>query len=192
MKKTLAFLLMLSLAVISSASAQSSPDYYNRWFIQVNGDLGLPTGHLANAVNTGWGGEGSIGVQVDRNLDMSVESGYDTYAAKNTTFNATWNMIPLILKAQVYGGGGRTRPYLFAGAGAAFNSQNASFGNLTASNSEVDFLGELGAGLSIGLSEQSSFFAQVKVEMDNTSSNYSNDTPTVLVPINAGFKFALN
>ncbi len=192
MKKTLAFLFMLSLAVSSSARAQSSPDYYNRWFIQVNGDMGLPTGHLANAVNTGWGGEGSIGVQVDRNLDVSVESGYDTYAAKNTTFNATWNMVPLILKAQVYGGNGRTRPYVLFGAGAAFNSQTASFGNLTASNSEVDFLGEAGVGLSIGLSDQSSFFAQVKVEMDNTSTNYAADMPTVLVPINAGFKFALN
>jgi hypothetical protein len=192
MKKTLIFLFMLSLGFISAANAQSDSGHDYHWFIQVNGDLGLPTGHLANAVNTGWGGEGSIGFQVDQNFELSVESGYDTYAAKNTTFNATWNMIPLILKGQIYGGNGRTKPYFFAGAGAAFNSQNASFGNLTASNSEVDFLGEVGAGLSIGLSNDSSFFAQVKVEMDNTSTNYAADMPTVLVPINAGFKFSLN
>jgi hypothetical protein len=121
-----------------------------------------------------------------------VESGYDTYSAKNGTFNGTWNIVPLIAKGQYCFGTGTVKPYLFLGAGVAFNSSSASAFGITGSTSETDFLGEGGLGLDFAVAQNVGLFVQGKVELDTTSKNYAADVPTVLIPINAGIKFALN
>jgi hypothetical protein len=188
MKKILILLLLLGFS--SSVLADTSVDN-GSWFIQINGDTGFPTGNLYNAVNQGWGGEGSIGYRTD-NLALSVESGYDTYSAKNGTFNGMWNLVPLVGKIQFGGVGYQPiMPYIFVAAGLAFNSESASAFGFTGTTNETDFLGEGGLGLSFGLTHEASFFMQGKVELDNTSKNYSSDSPTVLIPVNAGFNFAL-
>jgi outer membrane protein W len=191
MKKTLFLFLGLMVGAVSLVFADTAASGTGSWFIQLNGDMGIPTGHLNDAVNPGWGGEGSIGYHSMDNFDVSVESGYDTYAAKNQTFSGTWNLIPLVLKGQYYFGSDAVKPYLFLGAGVAFNSESASAFGLTGTTNETDFLGEGGLGLAFSLGDKASLFVQGTVEVDTTSSNYSNDSPTVLIPINAGFKFAL-
>ncbi len=162
------------------------------WFMQMNGDLDSPTGNLANAVNQGWGGEGSIGYRLSSHFQLSLETGYDTYSEKDTAFNGSWNLVPLVVKGAYVMGSGFVRPYIFLAAGMAFNSRLANFGSFTGSNNEADFLGEAGFGLSFYMGDRSSVFLQSKMEFDNTSSNYASDQPTILLPLNAGIKFALD
>jgi hypothetical protein len=64
--------------VSPSDSDNTNPPETGTWFMQINGDLDSPTGNLANAVNQGWGGEGSIGYHLDRSFQISIETGYDT------------------------------------------------------------------------------------------------------------------
>jgi hypothetical protein len=162
------------------------------WFMQLNGDLDSPTGNQANAVNQGWGGEASVGYHLTQDFQISLETGYDTYSEKDTAFNGSWNLVPLVVKGAYVMSHGFVRPYVFLAAGMAFNSRLANFGSFTGSNSEADFLGEAGFGLSFSMGDRSSVFLQTKMEIDNTSSNYASDQPTILLPLNAGIKFALN
>jgi hypothetical protein len=162
------------------------------WFMQMNGDLGSPTGNLANLVNQGWGGEASIGYHLPENFEISIELGYDSYTVKNSTQNASWNVMPLVIKGTYLIGDEFIQPYVFLAGGLAFNSKLAnaeSFGN---SNNEADLLGEAGLGLAFNMTESSSLFLQMKIELDNTSNNYASDQPTILMPLNAGFKFSLD
>jgi hypothetical protein len=180
------------LGLVSNAWADVENMTKSTWVIQENGDTSFPTGRLANNVNQGWGGEGSIGYRLPIDLEFSVESGYDTYSARNNSFNSTWNVVPLVFKIQYGFGTGSIKPYLFIGAGIAFNAKtNSSDGSMNGA-SEADFLDEGGFGLDFALLENSSFFVQGKMETDYTSSNYASDQPTVLFPLNAGFKFALD
>jgi outer membrane protein W len=192
--KTIPILLILLIVGFASRSqAQLVPASNGKWFMQLNGDLDSPTGNLANAVNQGWGGEAAIGYYFPHNFEISLETGFDTYSEKDIAFNGSWNLLPLVLKAQLhFFDDSDVQPYLLLAAGAAFNSRYATFGSFTGSNNEVDFLGEAGFGLSFILSPQSSFYVQAKMELDNTSSNYAADQPTVLISLNAGVKFALN
>lgn len=162
------------------------------WFMQLNGDLNSPTGNLAGMVNQGWGGEASIGYHLPENFEISIELGYDSYSVKNSTQSASWNMMPLVLKGTYLIGDEFIQPYVFLAAGLAFNSQLANskiFGN---SNNEADLLGETGLGLAFNMTESSSLFLQIKIELDDTSANYASDQPTVLMPLNAGLKFSLD
>jgi hypothetical protein len=178
--------------VSPSDSDNTDPPEKGTWFMQLNGDLDSPTGNLANAVNQGWGGEASIGYHLYKNLQLSVETGYDTYSEKDTAFNGSWNLVPLVLKGAYILISGPIRPYVFLAAGMAFNSRLANFGSFTGSNSETDFLGEAGFGLSLAMAERSSVFIQTKMEIDTTSADYAADQPTILIPLNFGLKFALN
>jgi hypothetical protein len=173
-------------------SDNTNPPESGTWFMQLNGDLDSPTGNLANAVNQGWGGEASIGYHLTRDFQISIETGYDTYSEKDTAFNGSWNLVPLVVKGAYVISHGFVRPYIFLAAGMAFNSRLANFGSFTGGNSEADFLGEAGFGLSFSMGDRSSVFLQTKMEIDNTSSNYASDQPTILLPLNAGLKFALN
>jgi hypothetical protein len=176
----------------SSADMTTEPPESGTWFMQLNGDLDSPTGNLANEVNQGWGGEISIGYHLTRSVEIAVETGFDTYSEKDTAFNGSWNMTPLVLKGIYVIGHEFVRPYVFLAAGMAFNSRIADFGAYTGSNNEADFLGEAGFGLSFSFGDRSSIFLQTKMEVDTTSSAYAEDQPTVLIPLNAGIKFALN
>jgi Outer membrane protein beta-barrel domain len=173
-------------------SDNTNPPEKGTWFMQMNGDLDSPTGNLANAVNQGWGLEISVGYHLSKSFQVSVETGYDTYSEKDTAFNGSWNVTPLVLKGAYVISHGFVRPYVFLAAGMAFNSRFANFGSFTGSNSEADFLGEAGLGLSFAMGNRSSVFLQTKMELDGTSANYAADQPTILIPLNAGIKFALN
>jgi hypothetical protein len=192
MKIILILFFMGLLSLTSSAFAVTENMDQDTWILQMNGDTGFPTGSLSHNVNQGWGGEGSIGFRFPIDLEFSVESGYDTYSSKNGSFNSTWNVVPLIIKTQYSFGNAGIKPYVFIGAGVAFNSKTASSNGNMNSASETDFLDEAGIGLSFVMMENTCFFVQGKVEMDYTSANYAADQPTVLFPINAGFKFDLD
>jgi hypothetical protein len=178
----------------SSAWAQTDPDGEDvtAWFAQLKGNSDFPSGHLADAVNQGWGGEASVGYRLPGHWELSVESGYDTFQAKSSLFTGAWNMTPLVLKVQVYLGHANVRPYVFGAAGLAFNSESASFLGITGTANETDFLEEAGVGFAFPLGNRSSFFIQGQVDVDNTTSSYANDQPTVFFPLSAGFQFMLN
>jgi hypothetical protein len=182
------------LGLVSSAWAQTDPDGEDitAWFAQISGNSNFPTGHLDQAVNQGWGGEGSIGYRLPGHIELSLESGYDTFQAKNNLFNGTWNMVPVVVKGQIYLGHSMIRPYLFVAAGLAINSESASFLGITGTANETDFLEEAGIGFAFPLGNRSNFFIQGKVDFDNTSSHYAKDQPTVFFPISAGFQFMMN
>ena len=191
MKKISVLFLFLAMGLTSLVSAETVYTEDTSWFIQINGDTSFPTGNLSTHANQGWGGEGSLGYRFTHHTEISLESGYDTFSGKNGV-NTTWNMVPLIAKLQMGLGGDVIRPYGFVGAGAAFNSQSTTFGNFNGSNAEIDFLDELGVGLSLIVTEKTSFFVQGKMEMDCTSSRYAGDQPTLLFPINVGMQFELD
>ncbi len=173
-------------------SDNTDPPETGSWFMQLNGDLDSPTGNLANSVNQGWGGEASIGYHLPENFEASLELGYDSYSVKNSTQNASWNVMPLVIKITYLIGDEFIQPYAFIAGGLAFNSKLANSESFGSSNNEADLLGEAGLGLAFNMTESSSLFLQLKMELDNTSSNYANDQPTVLIPLNAGFKFSLD
>jgi len=194
MKKILILISIVTLGLVSIASADpiqgpGSSDN-GAWFMQINGDTSFPTATLANEVNQGWGGEGSIGYRFPQNFDLSVESGYDIYSTVNPNTTGTWNVVPLVLKLQYNIGEMPTKPYLFVAGGFAFNSKSANFGGTP--TTETDFLEEAGVGLSFDLMSGNIFFVQGKIEVDNTTGAYASDVPTIVFPINAGWKFALD
>ncbi len=191
MKNLMIGLFFCLLGLAASAEAQSNQPGQGNWFFQLNGDTSFPTARLSNEVNQGWGGEGSIGFRFPDVLSLSVESGYDTYSLKNTynNFNSgSWNLVPLVFKAQVGFSNMPINPYVFVAGGLAFNTESFSGGGFTFNANETDFLGEAGVGFAFATMTNSSFFIQAKVEMDDTTSNYANDQPTYLFPINVGFQ----
>jgi len=193
MKKILVLISLFMLGSASFVLADSGTDSSanGSMFFQVNGDTSFPTANLANQVNQGWGGEGSVGFRFPMNLELAVESGYDTYSAKNGAFSGMWNMVPLVLKLQ-YDFGGASAPYLFVAGGFAFNSKTANFFGLNLSNNETDFLEEAGVGISIAMASNSAFYVQGKIEVDNTTSAYASDVPTIVFPVNAGIRFSMD
>jgi hypothetical protein len=197
MKKLLILVSIVTLGFVSIASADPisgpSPVDNGAWFMQLNGDTSFPTANLSNQVNQGWGGEGSIGYRFPQHFDISVESGYDTYSTKNGNNTGMWNLVPLVMKLQYNVGNGATKPYLFVAGGFAFNSKSPNyFFGQTSPTSETDFLEEGGVGLSFDLMSGSIFFVQGKIEVDNTTGAYASDVPTIVFPINIGWKFALD
>jgi hypothetical protein len=192
MKKNLMLVAILTLGFVSFASADTASMGNGSWFMQLNGDTSFPTTNFANQVNQGWGGEGSIGYRFPVDLELAVESGYDTYSTKNGNNSGMWNMVPLVLKLQYNVGESATQPYLFVAGGFAFNTKSANYFGGTASSSETDFLEEAGVGLSFAMMSGTIFFVQGKIEVDNTTSAYASDTPTIVFPINLGWKFSLD
>ncbi|HTA77839.1 MAG TPA: hypothetical protein VK791_11875, partial [bacterium] len=136
-------------------SDNTDPPETGSWFMQMNGDLGSPTGNLANRVNQGWGGEASIGYHLPENFEISIELGYDSYSVKNSAQNASWNMMPLVLKGTYLIGDEFIQPYVFIAGGLAFNSQLANAETFGSSNNEADLLGEAGLGLAFNMTESS-------------------------------------
>lgn len=162
------------------------------WVIQVDGETAFPTGHLNDRVSEGWGPEGSFGYRFPENITLSLETGYVGYAAKNGVINTTWDIIPIILKGQYNFGSGNIQPYFFLGLGLALNSESSSFAGPSGVVSETDFLEEAGLGVSFFLLTQTYLFVQSKVEVDSTSSNYADDQPTALIPIDIGLNILIN
>jgi hypothetical protein len=192
MKKIWVLVSLILLGSVSNLLADSmAPVESGSWFMQINGDTSFPTANLANQVNQGWGGEGSIGYRFPMNIELAVESGFDTYSTKNGNNSGMWNMVPLIAKLQLNLGDSATKPYLFVGGGLAFNSKSANFFGTTLSSNETDFLEEAGVGLSFAMMSGTVFYVQGKIEVDNTTSSYASDVPTIVFPINVGWKFAL-
>ncbi len=180
------------LGFISNVWADEEERTTHVWIIQANQDFSFPLDNLANRVNPSWSVQGSVGYRFPINLELSIESGYDSYAARDSSFNRIWTVFPLVFKVQYGFGNGIIQPYVFIGAGAAFNNKTASADGSTIGASETDFLDEGGIGMDFSLDKNSSFFFQFKLVMDHTSSSYSDDTPVFVSLPNAGFKFALN
>jgi hypothetical protein len=133
-----------------------------------------------------------VGYRFPNNLELSIESGYDAYSGRTDSFNSTWNVVPLVFKIQYGFGNSIIQPYLFLGAGIAFNVKTASPDGSLIDTSESDFLDEAGFGLDFVLDQTSSFFVQSKLETDYTSAHYASGPIFLLFPLIAGFKFFLN
>ncbi|HXL72814.1 MAG TPA: hypothetical protein VN963_04230, partial [bacterium] len=124
-----------------------------------------------------------------QNITISLEAGYMDYAARSGVLNTTWGMAPILLKGQYNFSTGPVQPYVFLGAGLALNAQSSSFAGSNYAASENDFLGEAGAGISFLVMAQIYLFIQSDVQLDNTSSGYAPDQPTVIIPLDIGFNF---
>jgi len=168
------------------------PSPLGTWVVQVDGETSFPTGRLNNVVGEGWGPEGSFGYRFPQNITLSLEAGYVGYAAKNGALNTTWDIVPILLKGQYNFGSGNIQPYLFLGLGIALNYESSSFAGPGGAVGEADFWEEAGLGVSFALLTQTYLFIQSKVEIDNTSSNYAGDQPTVLIPIDVGLNVLVN
>jgi hypothetical protein len=175
-----------------AANNAAVPASVGTWILQIDGETGFPTGNLNNVAAEGWGPEGSFGYRFPQNFTLSLETGYVGYAPKNGMLNTTWDIIPILLKGQYNFGSGYVQPYLFLGAGVALNSQSSSFAGPNHTAGEADFLEEAGLGISFVLLTQTYLFIQSKVEVDNTSSNYAGDQPTLLIPIDVGLNIQVN
>jgi hypothetical protein len=175
-----------------AANNAAVPTNIGTWIFQVDGETSFPTGHLNNVAAEGWGPEGSFGYRFPQNITLSIETGYVGYAPKNGMLNTTWDVVPILLKCQYNFGNINIQPYLFLGAGIALNAQSSSFAGPSGVVSETDFLEEGGLGISFALLTQTYLFIQGKVEVDNTSSNYAGDQPTVLIPIDVGLNIQVN
>ena len=176
---------------MSQARADEEARAITGWIIQDDLDTSLALDNMANDVNPGWGSEVSLGYRFPIDLEFSVETGFNTYSGRTDSFYQTWTMIPLVFKIQYGFGAGLIQPYVFLGAGLAFNLKTASKDASLIDASEADFLDEAGFGLDFELEDNTSFFVQSKIEIDYTSTNYATGQP-YLFPFTAGFKFLLN
>jgi hypothetical protein len=179
-------------AAPSAIANTAIPSNFGTWIIQVDGETSFPTGRLNNVAVEGWGPEASFGYRFPQNITLSLESGYIGYAAKSGVLNTTWDMVPVLLKGQYNFGSGNIQPYFFLGLGIALNSESSSFAGPGGAVGENDFLEEAGLGVSFALLTQTYLFFQSKVEVDNTSSNYAGDQPTVLIPVDVGLNILVN
>jgi hypothetical protein len=165
------------------------PVVISSWVFQLNAETGFPTGHLNSIADQGWGAVASVGYRFPQNITLSFEAGYVAYPARSGVLNTTWGMAPILLKGQYNFSTGPVQPYVFLGAGLALNAQSSSFAGSTYAASENDFLGEAGAGISFLVMAQIYLFIQSDVQLDNTSSGYAPDQPTVIIPLDIGFNF---
>ncbi len=175
-----------------AVSNTTVPIAMGTWVFQVDGETSFPTGHLNNSVGEGWGPEGSFGYRFPQNITLSLETGYVGYPAKNGALSTTWDMVPILVKGQYNFGSGNIQPYFFLGFGIALNSESSSLADPGGAVGENDFLEEAGLGVSFALLTQTYLFVQSKVEVDNTSSHYAGDQPTVLIPIDVGLNILVN
>jgi hypothetical protein len=123
---------------------------------------------------------------------LAIESGYDTYSTKNGNNSGAFTVVPLVLKLQYDLGVMPTKPYIFVGGGLAFNNKSANYFGGTVATSETDFLEEAGIGMSFSMEAETIFYVQGKIEVNNTSSSYASDVPTISFPINVGVRFPLD
>ena len=173
------------------ADPPAKPDI-GTWVFQINSETGFPTGRLNNVVNEGWGAQASFGYRFPQNISLSLEGGYMGYSAKNGVLNTTWATLPFMLVGQYSFSSGSIQPYIFLRAGMAFNSQSSSFAGPSGTVAENDLLEEAGLGISFALVTQTYLFVQSKIEIDNTSSAYAPDQPTVLIPLDVGLTIQVN
>ncbi|HTA77838.1 MAG TPA: outer membrane beta-barrel protein [bacterium] len=159
---------------------------------QLDGETSFPQGQLGNTALQGWGPEISGGYRFPQNITLSLETGYVGLGFKGNQFNTSWDMVPVLLKGQYNFSGGLIQPYVFLGAGLALNFQSSSFAGTAYNSSEVDFLEEGGLGISFSVIEQIYLFIQTKIEIDNTSSHYAPDQPTILIPVDVGLVMSVN
>ncbi len=199
MKNILMVLLLASLGLAStayadteiSATSTATPTIGTIVF-QIDGETSFPQGQLGNTALQGWGPEISGGYRFPQNITLSLETGYVGLGFKGNQFNTTWDMLPILLKGQYNFSSGYIQPYVFLGAGLALNFQSSTFAGTAYTASEVDFLEEAGLGISFSLIEQIYLFIQTKIEIDNTSSHYAPDQPTVLIPVDVGLVMSVN
>lgn len=179
------------LGVVTQACANEETGRITGLIFQDNIDNSFAIGNLSSDVNQGWGGEASLGYRFHNNLELSIESGYDAFSGRTDGFNSTWDVVPLVFKIQYGFGNSIIQPYVFVGAGIAFNVKAASPDGSLSDASEDDFLDEAGLGFGFVLDQTSSFFVQAKLETDYTSVNYASGITFLLFPLIAGFKFLL-
>jgi len=192
-------LLLISLGLASTAHADmeiavtgtATPSIGTIVF-QIDGETSFPQGQLNNTALQGWGPEISGGYRFPQNITLSLETGYVGLGLKGNVFNSTWAMIPIVFKGQYNFTNGVVQPYVFLGAGLALNYQSSSFAGTAYTPSETDFLEEGGLGISFSLLEQIFLFIQTKIEIDDTSSRYAPDQPTVLIPVDVGLVMSVN
>jgi len=191
-KKFLILFLIGYGVLVARARADEETRTITGWIFQGCLDNSFTLGNLSNDVNEGWGGETSLGYRFPNNLEISIESGYNAYSGRTNGFNSTWDVAPLVFKVQYGFGNSIIQPYVFVGAGIAFNVKASSPDGSLSDTGEDDFLDEGGFGLDFELVENPSFFVQSKLETDYTSVNYASGTTFIIFPLIAGFKFLLN
>jgi hypothetical protein len=159
------------------------------WVEQVGGSFGIPaSSSAAQALNLGFGGDLSIGYRLDTNFSLGIGTGYHQFDFKNPPpgVSGKFSYVPLQLGVRYTFGSGGLRAYLLLSAGAAINTLGT-----THSTTETDFLFSPGLGALLVVDTKAAIYLQTKFDMDFTRSTFSNDNPTLFVPIDAGLIFYL-
>ena len=147
-------------------------------------------------------------------LAQSFQQTYGVPIPPGVSFSGDWYYFPVVALVQYAFPVEKSPmvPYVFAGAGVAFNSANASatYNNqtVTATVTEDDFLVCPGAGLKAKLDEKVEVFLQARLDINftsqnnsdvihlagpggsaNANGNLSDDGPTLFMPIQLGLGF---
>lgn len=147
-------------------------------------------------------------------LAQTFQQTYGVALPSGVAFSGDWYYFPVVALIQYSFSSEKDKvvPYVFGGAGVAFNSATVSATynsqTVTASTTENDFLVCPGAGLKARLDEKVDVFLQVRLDINFTSQNnsdvitldapggtakgngnLSDDSPTLFLPIQMGLDF---
>jgi hypothetical protein len=168
---------------------------------------------------------------LDKNLSLGLESGFQQFPVNQvaiagpfeqdtgqplpygSTFAGGWNYLPLfaLVKFSLPDDKFAITPYIFVGAGAAFNwvTYTATPNSTTVSTAETDLLETQGIGLGVRVAPGVELFTQCRLDLDFTGQNNSDtvtvtnssgesatgkgyisgDNPTVFMPLQVGVRF---
>lgn len=173
-----------------------------KWLVQLEGGVNLPASSQASSqLNASFAGEGQVGYAFSPEFSLSVESGFDVLAVKNSYVAAGQTMSVYHVPLEAVGQynlnlGGDVTPYFVVGVGVAFDSSNYS-GTFQAgqTTSWTNFELDPGVGVDFNLGGNVGVFVQAKVAMDFETTTGTNaeltDNPLVNIPVQAGVNFLL-
>lgn len=189
MKKVIGWMGLLLLAAWPCWAQELTPN--QRWIEQADGGFVFPTtSSAARNYGRGLGGDILVGYRLDPQFSLGLDLGYyDCDQRTLGTSGGQWNYTSALVVARYAIGQGWIRPFLFFGAGFAFNdvSLTPKAGD-SVSDSETDPLLSPGAGVLFIVGDGVALFAQSRVDLDFTSSlsglNFQN--PAIFIPVKAG------
>lgn len=184
---------VLALVLLSWGTCQAQePTPGQRWIEQADGGFVFPVSPSAGRnYSMGVGGDILVGYRLTRSFSLGVGLGYyDCDERLVGGMDGEWIYTSLMGVARYSFGTGAVRPYLFLGAGLAFNyvSLTPSSGPKITNPEEVDPLLSPGVGILFIVQEGLALFIQSRVDMDFTSSlsGLGSDNPAFFIPIKMG------
>ncbi|MBN2572126.1 MAG: outer membrane beta-barrel protein [Ignavibacteriales bacterium] len=176
MKKILVILFVLMFAGFTFGQGKMA--------IGIQGNLAIPMGDFGDAYDMGFGGLLSFYYNVNPNIGIGLNTGYQTWSATNYD-NYTSSSIPVLAAFKYSFGKGSFLPYLALGVGGYYSmvSYEYTILGVTYSGDDSEFNFGVNGGLGFVYQTSPSLGIDVGVKFSNI---FSEGSSTNFIDINAG------